>query len=65
MTDSLSAVVESARDASRDAGGDAVIPEPRPPADPAQPRRRHRPADQYWDVFEARWRAVVEPAPLG
>jgi hypothetical protein len=57
MSDSLSAVVESARD--------IVIPAPRPPADPAQPRRQQRPADQYWDCFEARWRAVVESAPLG
>jgi hypothetical protein len=34
----------------------AIIPAPRSaPADEAPPLRRQRPADQYWNVFEACW----------
>jgi hypothetical protein len=34
-----------------------VLPAPRPAADaPPPPARRTRPAEQYWDVFEACWR---------
>ncbi|MCU1612520.1 MAG: hypothetical protein JWO98_60 [Frankiales bacterium] len=40
----------------------AVTPAPSIPADAPLPRRT-RPGSQYWDVSEACWRRVPEPAP--
>jgi hypothetical protein len=46
----------------------AVIPAPRTPAANETSSRRQRPADQYWNVFEACWcvaKACVKPAAGG
>jgi hypothetical protein len=35
-----------------------AVPPPRAPSEPLPRPRRERPRDQYWDVFEGRWRTV-------
>jgi hypothetical protein len=35
----------------------AAVPAPRPAAEQQGARRRQRPTSQYWDVFDACWRA--------
>jgi len=36
----------------------AGVPAPRVAPEAARPARRERPASQYWDVAEARWRTA-------
>ena len=37
-----------------------AVPTPRAAAEQEAPRRRQRPPSQYWDVFEACWRAAPQ-----